>query len=203
MSEFLHVSLSWPTLPATALLGVVVLYWLCVILGALDFDMFDFDIDLDGQPDSFLDWGLIGLKWFNLGEVPMMVWLSAFALPAWLAAMSLNQGLVDPSTQQIVTAVLRDIGIGLFAAKVLTWPIKGKLRAKEPNPAAEMIGRLCVITTSEATAEFGQARYDTDGAPLLINVRSTGAPVSRGVQAQIVDYSPEQHLYYVQHIEQK
>jgi hypothetical protein len=59
-----------------------------------------------------------------------------------------------------------------------------------------------VITTSEATAEFGQARYDTDGAPLLINVRSTGAPVARGVQAQIVDYSPEQHLYYVQHVEQ-
>jgi hypothetical protein len=202
MTELIHVCTSWPTLAVTTLLGLVVLYWLCVILGALDFDLFDFDVDLDGHPDSFLDWGMVGLKWFNLGEVPLMVWLSAFALPAWLASVSLNRDLVDPTTPQIVAAILRDVGIGLFAAKVLTWPIKGKLKTREPNPAAELIGRFCEITTSEATAEFGQARYDTDGAPLLLNVRSVGAPVPKGLKAQIVDYSAEQHVYYVQPVQQ-
>ena len=77
MTELIHVCTSWPTLVVTTLLGLVVLYWLCVILGALDFDLFDFDVDLDGQPDSFLDWGMVGLKWFNLGEVPLMVWLTS------------------------------------------------------------------------------------------------------------------------------
>ena len=45
MTELIHVCTSWPTLVVTTLLGLVVLYWLCVILGALDFDLFDFDVD--------------------------------------------------------------------------------------------------------------------------------------------------------------
>jgi hypothetical protein len=40
MSELLAVLLSYPTAVFTALLGLVLLYWLFVIIGALDIDMF-------------------------------------------------------------------------------------------------------------------------------------------------------------------
>jgi hypothetical protein len=201
MPEFLRVWLTLPTAPATLLLALVVAYWMFVIIGALDLDLFHFDLHLDVDVDgheSFADWGMVGLKWFNLGDVPLMVWVTAFGLPMWLASVILDRNLSEPTTQQIVTAVLRNAGIGLVAAKILTAPLKGKLKHVEPNPAADLVGRTCVIMTGEATPTFGQAQIDTtDGAPLTLTVRTTGGSLAKGMRAEIVDYAPELHVYYV------
>lgn len=200
MMESLQTWFSWPTLPFSILLSGVFVYWLIVILGALDVDLFDFDIDLDPGLDgheSMLDWGLVGLRWLNLGDVPLMVWMSVFGLASWFSSTMLDKGLTDPSVQDCVISILRSGGIGLVAAKLLTQPLKGKLKLVEPNPVESMIGRTCVITSSQATPEFGQARCESDGAPLMLNVRSMDEPIAKGETAEIVDYSQDQHLYYV------
>lgn len=200
MDDLIQLYFSWPTLPFSVLLLVVCAYWLFMIVGAFDLDLFDFDLDIDAGLDgheSFLDWGLVGLKWFNLGDVPLMVWLSAFALPAWILSTILDRNLSAPTTQEIVFAVLRNAGIAVIAAKALTQPLKGKLKHEEPNSVEELLGKTCIITTSEATPEFGQARYETDGAPLMLNVRTVEGAITRGQVARIVDYSDELHIYYV------
>jgi hypothetical protein len=46
MSELLSVLLSFPTVVYTGLLGLVLLYWIFVILGALDIDLFHADADV-------------------------------------------------------------------------------------------------------------------------------------------------------------
>lgn len=56
MSEFLNAILAFPTVLYTILLGVVVLYWLFVILGALDINLLG-DADLDGHGHADLDMG--------------------------------------------------------------------------------------------------------------------------------------------------
>ncbi|REJ93117.1 MAG: hypothetical protein DWQ34_11655 [Planctomycetota bacterium] len=200
MVESLQTWFSWPTLPFSLLLSAVLAYWLVVILGALDVDMFDFDIDLDPGLDgheSLFDWGLVGLRWLNLGDVPLMVWMSVFGLAAWLSSTMLDKGMTDPTAGECVISILRSTGIGLVAAKLLTQPLKGKLKLVEPNPVESMIGRTCVITSSEATPEHGRASCQSDGAPLILNVRSMDGPIAKGETAEIVDYSQDQHLYYV------
>lgn len=198
--DILQQWFSWPTLPFSVLLTAVVGYWLMVIVGAFDLDFLDFDLDvepgLDGH-ESVFDWGLVGLRWFNLGDVPVMVWMSAFALPAWLASTAFDKRLADPTTQEIVVAVLRDIGIGLVAAKVITTPLKGKLKLVEPNLVEDMIGRSCVITSLQATPDFGQAQCQAEGAPLMLNVRAVEGAIPKGERAEIVDYSAEQRVYFV------
>jgi hypothetical protein len=198
MIDILHQWFSWPTLPFSVLLSAVVGYWLLVIAGAFDLDFLDFDIDLDVDGhESVFDWGLVGLRWFNLGDVPLMVWASAFALPAWLASTLFDKGVADPTTKEIAIAVLRDIGIGLVAAKIITTPLKGRLKLVEPNPIEDMIGRSCVITSLEATPDFGQAQCQAEGAPLMLNVRAVEGVIPKGGQAEIVDYSAEQRVYFV------
>lgn len=205
MSEFLQTAFSWPVLPASVLLCLVTAYWLLVILGAADADLFDIDIDFGSGVEahgSVLDWGLAGLKWFNLSDVPLMIWLSALAIPTWLMAMSFNRELTDPTAWEIAGACVRDFGIGLVAAKILTQPLKGKLKFSEPHPSQDLIGRTVVITTSTATPEFGQARLDTgDGAPLLLNVRTPIGTIIQGREARIVDYDSETRLFFVESIE--
>ncbi|HSR69656.1 MAG TPA: hypothetical protein VLU25_17120 [Acidobacteriota bacterium] len=48
MSEFLSEILAFPTVIFSGLLGLCLLYWLTVILGALDLDLFDSLMGLDG-----------------------------------------------------------------------------------------------------------------------------------------------------------
>jgi hypothetical protein len=54
LTEFLTAILAFPTVVFTILLGVVVVYWLFVLLGALDIDLLG-DADLDGGHDLHLD----------------------------------------------------------------------------------------------------------------------------------------------------
>lgn len=54
MSEFLNAILAYPTVVYTILLGVVVVYWLFVLLGALDIDLLG-DADLDGHGHTDVD----------------------------------------------------------------------------------------------------------------------------------------------------
>lgn len=54
MTEFLTAILAFPTVVFTILLGVVIVYWLFVLLGALDINLLG-DADLDGGHDLHLD----------------------------------------------------------------------------------------------------------------------------------------------------
>lgn len=56
MSEFLNAILAFPTVLFTIPLGVVIAYWLFVILGALDINLLG-DADLDGHGHTDLDVG--------------------------------------------------------------------------------------------------------------------------------------------------
>lgn len=56
MTEFLNAILAFPTVVFTIPLGVVVVYWLFVLLGALDIDLLgDADLDGHGHADVHLD----------------------------------------------------------------------------------------------------------------------------------------------------
>jgi hypothetical protein len=56
LTEFLTAILAFPTVIYTILLGVVVVYWLFVLLGALDIDLLG-DADLDGHGHTDIDLG--------------------------------------------------------------------------------------------------------------------------------------------------
>lgn len=204
MADFLELCFSWPVLPASVLLCLITAYWLLVIAGAAEMDFLDWDLDIDLDPGldshaSVLDWGLASLRWLNLGDVPLMIWLSALALPAWLMSMTFSRELTDPSTIDLVKGYVRDFAVGIFAAKILTQPLKGKLKFVEPNPARNLIGRTVTITTVTATTESGQAQCATgDGAPLLLHVRTLEGTIEKGREATIIDYAAEKHVYYVQ-----
>jgi len=58
MAAFLAIVLGLPTVIFTVLMGFVALYWLLVMVGALDLDLFDLDLDLDLDVD--VDPGLDG-----------------------------------------------------------------------------------------------------------------------------------------------
>ena len=94
MNELLHAAVAPPNLLPTGLLVFVLLYWLTVILGLIDFKSLDLEVAVDADSDlelgpdttdghlghhageagvSFLNHAL---AFFNLGRVPLMVFVS-------------------------------------------------------------------------------------------------------------------------------
>ncbi|MEW4490772.1 hypothetical protein AB1L42_22005 [Thalassoglobus sp. JC818] len=204
MTFLLETYFQWPVLPFSILLVVVTLYWLLVIAGGIDIDVFDFDLgfDMDLDPDvspSATDLGMLGLRWLNLGEVPFMVWLSIVAIVSWISTMLLDRGLEDPTLGESAFAIARSLGLGIVGAKLITNPLRGRLRIKQPNTLSDLLGKTCTIVTTEANSEFGQAMCAVDnGAPLRLNVRTVEGSAAKDSLVRIVDYSPETGIYYVE-----
>ena len=52
MADFVTQILAFPTVVYTVVLGFVLLYWLFVIIGAADLDLFDLDGAVDGAVEA-------------------------------------------------------------------------------------------------------------------------------------------------------
>jgi hypothetical protein len=194
---FIETCMSWPAYPASLLMLVICLYWILVILGALDFDGMDFDIDLDSGTDSVLGLGWVGLRSLNLGTVPLIIWMTVFGTAWWIFAAAVETGLPQDDWQTIIFAITRDVGVAVLLTKLITQPMRGKFEHKVPNPSAEMIGKTCLVTSSEVTPKFGQAEYETEASPLTLHVRSDEPGIGKGAIVELVSYDSENHVYHV------
>ncbi len=201
MADYVAVCFTGPNLPATVLLLLICFYWLFFMLGALGLDLFDLDLDFDGAADSFLSVGFVALRFLNIGELPLMLWLSVFAVSFWTLSMSLSISLDSPASQRDVWMALwlipRNVAVSVLITKILTQPLRGKFSPVEPYPAEDLIGQEVIVTTGQVTPRDGQARYETEGAPLLLNVRTASETLVKGDYAVIVDFDPTKRTYVV------
>ena len=205
MTELLHAALNWPTLPATVLVAICVLYWMCVIIGVLDFDLLDFDLDFEvgGNGPSILDFGFIGLKFLNLGEVPVMVWMSIFSLSMWMLSINFDAGVEIQSAMDYLPLFLRNLGISLVVTKLITQPFKGYFQFTPPNQIETLLGKSCRVTSSSVTEKFGQAELETEGAPLKLHIRAEDETIQKGDLVRLTDYNQETQAFYVVKINQE
>jgi hypothetical protein len=77
-------------------------------------------------------------------------------------------------------------------------------KLKEGEKHRPVVGRSCIIKTSEVTETFGQAEAEDDsGNPLLLHVRvSEGQkPLVKGDRALVVDTLDEAQTYLVRKLE--
>lgn len=199
MTDFFTRCFDWPTLPMTVGVLICCGYWLLVILGLLDLDTFDLDLDIDVEP-SFAGTGIgfLSLRFLNLGNVPLMLWLSVFTLSGWLISMWIDQLPRSDVLADLAVAVGRNCGLALVATKLLTNPMRGRFDPQQPNRVEELLGRIGTVASREVTEKHGQVRVDAEAAPLLLNVRSRSETLKKNESAVLVDYLPEQRVYLVE-----
>lgn len=205
MADILETCFSGPILPASVLLVLVTGYWLMVILGTLDIDLFDLDLDVDGDPQADSAWftgtGAMVLRFLNIGSIPLMIWLTVFALALWITSVVWYDPAANQDEWLAVQILLRNGAIALIATKLITQPMTRLIDRTELRKAKDLLGCVCTISTSEVTDRHGQAKLHTEGAPLLLHVRSRGGVLAKGDAARIIDYDPATLTYYVEKVE--
>ena len=223
--------LAWSVRPAnfgyTLLLALMFLYWISVVAGALDIsfgtpDVGDADADVDvkvhgslidaqldadvhapqkGFAKAVASKGLVILKFFNIGEVPLMLYLSVFIPVAWGLSMTVTHIAGWDGWIIGILLFVPVVMAAAFAAKIATLPLKSLFRAlnrpgRLANPL-DLVGRECVIVSLTADAAHGQAEIPTDGVTLPLNVVTrAGVKLAKGSRAVVVELADEERSIY-------
>ena len=84
--------------------------------------------------------------------------------------------------------------------KAVTSPFRylfGKANSGIAAPI-RIVGKTCVITTSEVTPRFGQAQMEQEGAPITLNVRCRAdVRLGKGDEAVITEHDTDTDTYFV------
>ena len=197
---FLTTLLTFPAILPGILLSLVVLYWLFVILGALDIDSLDFDFDGD---DANL------LYVVGMPGIPSSISISLLTFNLWLISVPATYYLLLWFAEGIIAIVLGCVVlfIGFIMAAQLTIqlikPWRKFFTEASATSSTELVGKTCIISTAEVTEDFGQANYEDGGAGLILSVRAnTPNKLSRDSRALILEYDKQQHIYHVTELDE-
>jgi len=206
MVELLQASFAPANVLASGLLLFVLLYWVTVILGLLDISTFDVDLEPDGTGDvqgvSSVAWLNSALAFFNLGRIPLMFFLTFFALPFWVLSIAVHHATGTQAGWLGFLLLVPLAIVCLLLSKVLTMPFVKLFAAMEQDeaPNTVLIGQMCTVLLPANHTQIGQAAVKTKGAPVLLNVKTSqgGHLVQKGETALVIDYLPETNLYLIE-----
>jgi hypothetical protein len=225
--EFFYSLVAAPVLPATILLGVLVAWSvMTIVIGGLDSHLAaswhlhhpftdagplssGSHVDVNGighsvaytLGDAMGAMVMVPMKWLNLKQLPLVLWAGIFTISWWsvsiLIWVAIDTALVgEPGPFAISIMILRNLLLGLLATKAITQPMRSWFDTKELT-SVSLVGLEAEISSFDATPENGQAKFKTDGAPLLLNVRTDGPHVPKGTRVWLTHYDPKKRIYIV------
>lgn len=223
MLELIENAVSAPNFFLTALLCLVLLYWLSVIVGALDIKSFDSDLHLDkglGVPDKGVEvpgkdvhvggGGLfLGLlRFFNFGQLPFMVVISILILTAWALSMMINHpgSLLNPLNAYWLACVysLPILFVSLFITKLLTQPLIPLFKRLDSTEAPiDFTGKMGQLTVPASASQVGQVRIMVNNSDVLLRVKTAdGSELQKGDKVLIIEALSDENCFLVQKIQE-
>lgn len=188
-------------LPLTILLGMVVVFWILTLIGAVGTDA-DVDLDPDASGGDLGDIPAAMLRAVNAGFVPVTIVLSVLILMMWIASILLNY-FFNPAGSILVSLgfFLAAFVLGVIATKAITQPLVPFMRRlKEAENAPPVIGEVGVVRSIQLDPTYGQVEVQRpDGAPALLNARlgADSEPVPRGTPVAIISLDEASGIYLV------
>lgn len=223
MIELIEAAFSPVNVVFTGLLLLVVVYWVLMIIGALDIDFLnvdadvhvdaDVDADMDVHSQADIEAGGVEvgflrsiLQFFYVGKVPIMVLISVLSLSLWTISMIANHVLNPMGIGWFGLVIsVANIVLSLMILKALAVPLKGVFKHfhDDPNRSKPVIGSLGRVITGDVTSErMGQVEIATKGAPTILNAMTAeGEVLHKGDEAVVLERDSKSGVYIVASVE--
>ena len=217
MQELFQAAFSSVNSIPTIILIIVVIYWLLVILGAMDLGFLDFDLDADYESDFEMEvqinadvdadadiagatWFMELLSWFNLGKVPFMVFMSCFSIPFWMLTINVNHYLGVQAWWLALIFLVPIAMVSMIIAKILTLPLVklfDRLDA-DGHESLDAVGKKVRVTMRVTHDSLGQVEVKLDGTTNLVAAKSReGVTLEKGASALVIEKSKDRKHYLV------
>jgi len=198
--NLMDVALGSPTIVFTIALGIVLVYWLFVLIGTLDIDLLGHGHDVGGHDAGDADADADGV-WdaLGLGNVPLTISISVIVLVAWVGCLLGSRYVVgDAGALRWVLLPIAFL-IALPIAALFVRPLAPVFEIKEGKTHADYIGSVCTITSNTVDNDFGFADIVDGGSVVQIAVRSDPShKLVRGQKALVIDIDPERRVFAVE-----
>lgn len=201
MGALFEYALTGVNLIPTILLGLILVYWITVILGLIDIDLIDFDVDLDLDGGEGFD-GFQGvLAFLNLRDMPVMIVFSILALVFWGLAMLLYFLPITPGGFFNGICLIPAFVLSIVLTKLITNPLKNVFRNSYGDSETQetaIIGQFVTMTCDLKDQRLGQAEVKRDGASILINVKGEIQGETFKKQEEVyVTRKDDRDVYYI------
>lgn len=204
MNELFEASLRFPVVVFTIGLGIVLVYWLFVLLGALDIDLLgggDHDVgDLGGHDAHGHDLDADGVfAKLGLGTVPITITVSLIMLVGWTGSLLLMHNLGHLAWIKWAT-LPGMLVVSMLVTSVLVRPLAPVFQIREGKSNREYVGHTVTISTATVDEKFGHASVvDAGGTTLDIDVRcDQPGKLARGDKALIIEFDEDRQAYLVE-----
>ena len=212
MSDFIQVTMTFPTLIYSVLLAFCVVYWLIAATGAVEPDAIDglFDLHHDAgthhaahaDGDGGIGLGAI-LSKLGLSGVPIMVILTVLSFCGWLVTYFVQLFLLQPmpGLMRWVLGAAVLIGAlipGIAITSLLLRPVAKLLTRLTPPETRSVLGRHGIVISPSVDADGGRVSIEDGGAGMILQARTqSGITLQRGDAIVLIHHDPDLDLYEV------
>jgi hypothetical protein len=208
MVSFFDAAFGYPTAIYTALLGIVLVYWVLAIVGLVDFEASGLDIELETQADgdagdlSTLATYVVAM---GLNGVPFSVVVSLIVLVSWTVSCLAGMWVLPlvPTTLLNIVAgtavLLTSFALAILATARLVRPLRGLFVTHAALANASLVGQPCKVLTGKVDDKVGRAEVQQRGAGINIRVHArTPNTLTKGSSARITDYDAGSGRYLIE-----
>ncbi len=200
MPEIFSIALSGVNIIPTTFLAVAMFYWLFVIIGGLDIDIFGFDIDFDVDAEGiFVDI----LSFLKINNVPITIYLTTVLIFQWFFLMlfaintGINGGILGWGALILLTI------FSLILTSYITLPFKSLFKdigGKSLENSETLVGKGCVLKYDLNGNEVSQAIIDDKDGKILVSVKKFNncIDIKKGQSALIIDEEKNKNIYLIE-----
>lgn len=208
MNPFHQTVTSFPTVIYTLLLIVCVLYWVIAVLGLVDLEVLDFDMDGDIDLTDSIETqtGIAGVLFkLGLNGVPLTIVLTIIAIVGWILcyyAIFFSSVFV-PSFWPIELAYEIAIFLAVtFFSVMLTAqiikPVRSLFDKLDVDETKHILGQVAIVRSSIVNQDRGEALMSDGGAGLLLQVRARGSDrFVKGDEVVVIEQNGDQNIFHV------
>ncbi|MFT5276402.1 MAG: hypothetical protein ACI97K_002807 [Glaciecola sp.] len=197
MDNFLEYIFSFPIIAFTIPLMIMIVFWLFALLGTIDIEILDPDIETDSTDGA----GSSFLESLGLDGVPLTVAITLVEIYGFVFVY-LSKKFITPLFDGILSATASGFVIAIFSlvlaipfAAYSSRPLRRVFITHEAIEKSDLIGTYCIVTTQTVNESFGQARAE-DG--MIYSVRA--APdhqIAGGSRVVLIDFNRDDDTYTV------
>lgn len=229
MGQFLNTIVTFPVVPMTILLGVVLCYWLFVIVGAVGVEGGHAGEGLTGaikgmgegvtgalkgagegvtgavkavgakNAPSQTDGGLLTM--LGLGKIPITITGSSMIFFSWILTI-FGANILGGGGVVQSGVLLASLVLSLLCTALVLQPLRKVFDGHSAASRSDLRGKICVISSGSVEKSFGTATMADGGSGLMIHVTCSKAnPLKKGDRALIIDFDPQKDAYEIEPID--
>ncbi len=208
MNPFHQTVTSFPTVIYTVLLIICALYWVIAVLGLVDLEVLDIDMDgdIDAADSIEAQTGIAGVLFkLGLNGVPLTIVLTIIAIVGWIlcyysiyfgAALIPDFWPIELAYELVILVVVTFATV-MLTAQIIK-PIRSLFSKLEADETKHILGQVVIVRSGVVNKYRGEALMNDGGAGLLLQIRATGDDeFVKGDEVVVIEQNKERNLFRV------